>query len=169
MLLYPHLSAGARLQLDREKPPEAILRPDGKVEHAEGKAKPARSRERLLEAVRSLERTRGRLGREDPITTVEAREALVAGRWSLVDRLEEGGRRYVLAVENRHQAGATGKLPAELESTALLAARGFSDKLIAAELGISARTVARRLTQARQLLGVDDRWQMAAALLGQLT
>ena len=106
--LAAHASAGLRIQrLRRHLAPtngsgisEAILRLDGHVEHAEASARGDRARAALRRGVLALERARGPLRRQDADDALATWEALVAGRWSLVDRFESDGRRYLVAHRN---------------------------------------------------------------------
>ncbi len=76
--------------------PEAVLTPSGKLDAAEADAKDRSAREALHDAVLRQDTARDRLRREDPERATEVWTALVAGRWSLVDRFERGGRLLVL-------------------------------------------------------------------------
>ena len=159
-----HIAAGARLLRERSgAPAQAVLTPEGRIEHAEGEARDRSAREALRRAAVGIDRARSRTKLEaDEVTELWA--ALVAGRWSLVDRFEEGGRRYLVAVPN--SPSVRGELP--LTSRELQAARaaalGHSNKLIAYELGISASTVATLLSRAMRKLGAPNRAALIAAV-----
>jgi len=142
-----HLAAGRRLR-EAARPVEVVLTPGGKVEHAEGEAKERPVREVLREAVVRQEKARGLVRREDPEAATEMWTALVAGRWSLVDQFERGGRRYVVARRNEQGCTALGK----------------SNKLIAYELGLSPSTVGSHLSSAMRKLGVASRIELMKAL-----
>jgi hypothetical protein len=64
---------------------DAVLTPSGAVEQARDEAEERSARDDLREAVRDLERARGKLRRTDPQGAVEAWKGLVSMRWSLVD------------------------------------------------------------------------------------
>jgi hypothetical protein len=161
--LTAHLAAGLRLRRalatggDRTDAgggvePEAVLLPNGRLEHAVGPATSAAARENLSVAARAIDRARGPLRRRNPSEAIETWRGLVAGRWSLVDRFERDGRRYLVAHKNdpatRDPRGLT-----ERERQVLgYADLGRSNKLIAYELGLSASTVGVILMNARAKL-----------------
>lgn len=83
---------------------------------------------------------------------VEVWRALVAGRWSVVDHCDRGGKRYLLAVANP---------PKDLESSLLTArevqilsrvALRHSLKVVSYELGLSHSTVSGQLQSALRKL-----------------
>lgn len=144
-----------------ETSPDAVLSTSGKLEHAGDGV--AAERVNLAEAVRRLDRARGRLRKTDPDAAIEAWKVLVRARWSLVDQFESDGRRYVLAYRN---APAVSEGPEsftdrerEIVSLALL---GHAPKLIAYELGLAASTIRVHLTNASRKLGVRTREELIA-------
>jgi DNA-binding CsgD family transcriptional regulator len=156
-----HIAAAHRLRrrADGVSPAtkiEAVLRPSGKLDHAEGSARDRACRIALEEAVRAAERARGRLRRLDPHEAMDSWKAMVQGRWSIVDQFENDGRRYLVAYVNRPIAPRVASL-SMLERTVISwAALGHSNKLIAYELGVSASTIAVGLRRAKQKLGVSN-------------
>jgi hypothetical protein len=99
-----HVAAGYRLQRERRASPgpfahdaAAVLRADGKIEHAENDAKEKSARDLLREAVRDLEAARGRDFAGD---LVEVRKGLVAAKWTVLEHIDVDGRRYYIAREN---------------------------------------------------------------------
>lgn len=85
---------------------------------------------------------------------------VVEGRWSVVDRWDAGGRRYLLA--RRCAAGSPDPkalTPRESAVVAYLAA-GHPEKLVAYELGVSPATVAAQFASARRKLGVRTRREL---------
>jgi DNA-binding CsgD family transcriptional regulator len=170
-----HLAAARRLRaalaasLDDDGEPEAILTPSGKLEHATSETKTPAARE----AVRRQEHARGRERKTDPARAAEAWRALVSGRWSLVDRFERDGRRYLVARANGHSLPDPRALSERERAVAHLAALGKPNKLIAYELGLADSTVASHLGRAIRKLGaksrvdlVDVLWRLAAADAG---
>ncbi len=92
--------------------------------------------------------------------TVEAWRGLVAARWSIVDRFEHDGKRFLLAQENAPVSPSRREL-SERERQALAYAKlGHSNKLIAYELGISASTVGVLLWRAANKLGTKTREEL---------
>lgn len=52
------------------------------------------------EAVRRIDKARTASGRSDADTAMQAWEGLVRGRWSLVDRFDTDGKRFIVAIKN---------------------------------------------------------------------
>jgi DNA-binding NarL/FixJ family response regulator len=94
--------------------------------------------------------------------------AVVAGRWSLVDHFDAGGRRFVVA---RRTAGSPPPrfeaLTAGERRVLKYAARGHTNKFIAYELNVSPSAVGMRITRAARKLGVRSRVELIAAVLRQ--
>lgn len=166
-----HIAAGRRLRAALVEAPletgvEAVLTPSGKLDHADGEAKPRNARDALREAVLRQERARSCEGRKDPESATEAWTALVSGRWSLVDRFERSGRRYVIARRNEHSLEDPRALSICERTTAHLAALGKSNKLIAYELGLAESTVGTQLSTVMRKLGVTSRVGLIRSLAG---
>jgi DNA-binding CsgD family transcriptional regulator len=167
-----HLAAARRMRArlgdgsDDTVTDEAILTPAGRVAHAEGDARAGAARGALRHAVRQQERSRGRARRQDPEAATEAWTALVTGRWSLVDRFESDGRRYLVARPNEVRVPDPRALTERERVIAHLAALGKTNKLIAYELGLSPSTVATHLATALRKLGLRSRTQLVATLAG---
>lgn len=159
--LMAHVAAGLRA---REGSPAAILRADGRVEHAERGARLPQVRSALREATVRSERARGRMRRDDPDGALELWSAMVLGEYSLVDHFESDGRRYVVARRCSISSPASPGLTARELVVAAHSASGRPLKLIAYELGLSISTVATHLGRAMQKLGVASRSELAAAL-----
>ena len=140
---------------------EAILDPQGKVAHALQPAQGQPARAALGRAVKALDRARGPLRRRNPEEAIAMWQAMVSGRWSLLDHFDSDGRRYVLAHRNDPQVpdDARGLTLRERQVVAY-AALGHSNKVIGYELGISTSTVGSHLATARAKLALPS----AAAL-----
>jgi len=158
-----HAAAGLRLRVGvaRDAVPEAVLRPDGRVEHAEGAARPKAARELLRSAARAVDRVRSRPSRQDPDAALELWRGLVAGRWSLVDHFESDGRRYLVARRNDPDVPSAPLLSRREAQVAGYAALGHGNKLIAYELGLAVSTVATHLAAAQRKLGLRSRLELA--------
>ena len=117
----------------------------------------------LRDAVERQETARGRL-RTDPDRALEIWMGLVAGRWSLVDRYEKGGRRYLVARRNESDVSEPAALTSRERAVARLAAIGLSNKWIAYELGLSASTVATHLAFALRKLKLKTRTELASTI-----
>jgi DNA-binding NarL/FixJ family response regulator len=141
---------------------EAIVEPGGRVVHAEGPAQSQDAREAFRRAARAIDRARGPLRDDDG--ALELWHALVAGRWSLLDRFESDGRRYLVARRNDDEVRDPRGLTTREQQIAARAALGHSNKLIAYELGVSPSTVATFLTRALKKLGCTTRAELRGAL-----
>jgi DNA-binding CsgD family transcriptional regulator len=139
---------------------EAILTPNGSLEHAEAPAKKAR--QALAEAVLGVESARSRLRRSDPDAALEAWKGLVAGRWSLVDHVDADGKRFLVARKNDPDAPEVPGLTLRERQVMAARARGLSFKLIAYDLGLSMTTVARSLQHGMAKLGVPSDTELPA-------
>ena len=163
-----HLAAGARLRrrVSPAEPPsefrlrvegmEALLTPDGRIAHAVGTATERGTREELRTAAIALDRARGALRRKDPDSAVRMWRALVDGRWSLVDRFDSDGRRFLVAERNEVPAGRWRGLHRREAAVLALRAQGHSIKLICYELGLGQSVVARALASGMKRLGFDS-------------
>jgi DNA-binding NarL/FixJ family response regulator len=141
---------------------EAVLQPDGQVVHAEGRATSSSARDVLRAAVRHIDRVRCRNGESDPDAALEAWKGLVRGRWSLVDRFDHDGRRFLVARPNDPRLPAPTKLSMRERQVAAYVALGRSNRAIAYTLGISVSTVATHLRRAMHALGAKRRADLAA-------
>jgi DNA-binding CsgD family transcriptional regulator len=161
-----HIAAGRRLRASlADAAPggvaEAVLKPSGALEHAEGDSMTPTARTILRDAVLRQERARTRRARlDDPTAATDAWTALVAGRWSLVDRFEENGRRYIVARRNEHGLADPRALTPRERAIAHLAALGKPNKLIAYELGLSESTIGSHLSAILRKLGLRSRVEL---------
>ncbi|NVB79686.1 MAG: hypothetical protein HOV81_14920 [Kofleriaceae bacterium] len=114
-----------------------------------GDARTQTARSALRRAVLQRERARGgRRSGEGELWT-----ALVLGRWTLIDRFEENGRRFVLAVRTPQMA-AIRALDARERRIIAAVARGESNKAIAIDNSLSEATISRIVRRALASLGV---------------
>jgi DNA-binding NarL/FixJ family response regulator len=143
---------------------DAIVSPNGKVEHAEADAQS--QLESLKDAAIAIDRARARMRREDPEGALGAWRALVEGQWSLVESFESDGRRFLLARKNPPDAPRTPLLTERERAVLGLRARSHGVKLIAYELGLSPASVSRSLRSALQKLGVSSVGEIIPVLLG---
>jgi DNA-binding CsgD family transcriptional regulator len=143
---------------------EAILRPDGTIEHAEEPAKAPRKRATLRRFAIEIDRARSRLRRDDPDRALEVWTALTSGRWTLLDHFDKDGRRYLVARRNDPRIAEPFALSERERQVVAYAARGQSCKLIGYELGLSPSVVSRELASAMSKLGVRGRAELVALL-----
>jgi DNA-binding CsgD family transcriptional regulator len=147
-----------RISLDAE----AVLDQRGAVLHAEGEARGKVERKLLADATRTLVGAKGRFLDSDPEQVTSLWNALVDGRWSLVDSFDSDGKRFLLARRNALELPEPSALtPAERQVAALFA-RGHSSKLVAYELGHSASVVSSTLQRALRKLHLRSRAELIA-------
>lgn len=145
-----HFESALRLRSQQQHAIVAMIRPDGRVTHAE--------RERGRSA------RQARQPRAGDIWT-----ALVDGRWGLLERRDSDGSRYYVAVENGEQAQRYRALSRTEVEVLRLYARGASGKMVGFSLGLSGATVSAAISSAALKLGVRHRAAvigLAAHLLG---
>lgn len=145
---------------------EAVLDPAGKVHDARGGARGKTARATLTEAVRQVERARGRLRRTDPEEALELWRALFDGRWSVVERTESDGRRFLLARRNEPGSSDPMALTQGERDVLACAARGHSNKYIGYLLGVATSTVSSRLETSMRKLGLHSRREVIQMLGG---
>jgi DNA-binding NarL/FixJ family response regulator len=156
--LGAHIATGLRLQrvlgsaAFEDPAVEAILDPEGRPQHTVGMARMRGALESLRLSV--LARAREN---EDELAADPAWNAVLAGRWSLVDRFDSDGRRYVIAYRNPPGVLDPRRLTPREEGVVALAAIGRSNKEIAGELGVTQSTVATLLAGALAKLGLASR------------
>jgi DNA-binding CsgD family transcriptional regulator len=155
----------ASMEVDRKAPwgADAVLSPRGALEHGEGD-EVSRARERLRAAAVCIDRARGKRRRTEPDSALEEWLGLVDGRWSLVDKFDHDGKRYVLARRNEPRVGGLDALTERERAVAAYAGLGHTNKLIAHDLGIAHSTVRVLLARAAAKLGVRRRDQLVEAV-----
>jgi DNA-binding CsgD family transcriptional regulator len=164
-----HIEAAARLRRalaglpDRDPTAgaEAILSPDGAVQHAEAPAKSEAARTTLRSAARAIDRARGK-ARADEDEALELWQGLVAGRWSLVERFDSDGRRFLVARRNDPHVVDPRALTLRERQVLAYAAMGHRLKLIAYALGLSVPTVSNHRTRAMRKLGLTSQADLTA-------
>ena len=160
-----HLSTAYRLHRRLHDAPrseggggvDAVLRVDGRIEHANDAVKTKPLLRDLRAAVGRREWAKSREGRNDTERSVSAWQPMVAARWSLVDTYETNGVRYVTARENSPVISGVASLSAREQQVTSLAALGHSNKLIAYELGLAHSTVRVLFARAAVKLGARTR------------
>lgn len=144
----------------------AIFDGDGHLLEASRELRRDRSlRLRLTEAVKDTERARGAL-RHEPERALSVWKALLAGRYSAVDRWEMDGTRYLAVYRNDVRVPDPRALGASEHTIIDLIARGASIKEAAYALGVSVDAATRTLNQAKRKLGLTDRAALAAFVAG---
>jgi len=159
-----HVMAGLRLRDAAAKKDvsyrpdgDAVITPDGRCLHAEGDATSKTAREMLRDSALAIDRARGSLRRRDADEALSIWRGLVDGRWSLVDRFDSDGRRFLIARRNEPSVSDPRGLTRRERQVVAFARLGQSNKLIAYTLGLAASTVATHLTRALKKLGLESR------------
>lgn len=164
-LVGAHLGAALRLRARVGHPSaddpetEAVLSPNGKLLHASDDA--VAERQSLAEAVLTIERVRRR--KLADAEALEAWNALVEGKWSIVDIVESDGKRLMLARRNPLDGHDLMALTPLERDVAWLTALGHSYKYIAYELGIDISSVVRRLRTVLGKLRLRTRGELVRA------
>lgn len=162
-----HLAAGDRLRRALAGMPaihdaEAVVDEAGEVTHAAGRAKQDSARERLRQSVRAMNRAHQDDVREHPEQALAFWQALVDGRWTLLDHFDGDGRRFVVARANEPTIREPRALTRRERQVASLAAQGHSNRVIGYMLGLSEGTVAVHLHRGMAKLGIDRRVGLAS-------
>jgi DNA-binding CsgD family transcriptional regulator len=165
-----HLTAALRIRRrlriaeGKDILPDAVLTAQGTVSHAEELAKSPRSRELLTYAVRARESARGPIRRTDPEEAVGLWQALVSGRWTLLDQVDSDGRRWILARRNAPASRVVEKLSDRERQVLAYVTLGHSNKLIAYTLGLSVAAVGNVIARASRKLGSRSRVELVELL-----
>ncbi len=159
-----HLGAACRLSVRPADPAapdvEAVLDPAGTVLEARGRAKAQGSRERLRDAALRMDRARTRRGRSDPLRALDLWQGLLAGRWSLVDHVEAGGRRLLLVRRNDPDVREPAALSLRQRQVLFYASVGWSLKQIEYALGLARGTITHHLRTALRKVGMPSRAEL---------
>ncbi|MBI5069503.1 MAG: hypothetical protein HZB56_14810 [Deltaproteobacteria bacterium] len=162
-LVAAHLAAGLRLVRSLGKV-EAVLHPGGRIAHAEGPAVALDAREALRHASVAIDRSRGSLRRRDRGEALRIWRGLVDGRWSLIDRFDRDGRRFLVAHRNDPHVRDPRALTLRERQVVGYVALGQANKLVAYTLGITESAVASHLSAAMAKLGMRSRVDLVAWL-----
>jgi DNA-binding CsgD family transcriptional regulator len=157
-----HLASAYRLHRRLERAPEtscadAVLRVDGRVNHAEPCASSRETRESLSEAVKQREWARSRASTKGFQPPKAPSGSSLDARWTLLDQHEPSGSRYVVARANTPIDADMAPLTTRETQVVSLAERGRSNKEIAYELGLAHSTVRVLLGRAVAKFGVRTR------------
>jgi DNA-binding NarL/FixJ family response regulator len=137
-----------------------IWSPAGALRHAGPSLAQFAPRRQLRHAV--LGRARAARARYD-VESLDLWEAVISGRWSLVDRFDTDGRHFVVAYHNAVDQSPRALTRRE-RHVAEAAARGHSNKVIAADLGLGVSTVASYLSATLEKLGLKSRLDLIREL-----
>jgi DNA-binding CsgD family transcriptional regulator len=156
-----HIGAGARLRRvfpgrpngDVSDGADAVLSPSGSVTHAEVGAQSVNAREALRRAAKAMDRARSK-ARSNEDEALDLWQGLVAGRWSLVDRFDTDGRRFLIARKNDPDVTDPRALTIRERQVLAYAAMGHPLKLISYSLGLASSTVSTARQTAMRKLGL---------------
>jgi DNA-binding NarL/FixJ family response regulator len=157
--LGPHVSAGLRLRRAVETcsldgpAAEAVFETDGRCQKVTGMA-------REPEAIASLREAVLRGTADNATHMTDGTEALLSGRWSLVDRFDSDRRRYLVAYRNPAGVIDPRQLSAREREVAALAALGMLNKEIASDLGLTMATTAMVIATILTKLGLKSRSEL---------
>ncbi len=161
-----HVAAGMRLRrrvVEQRAELDAILDPSGKVAHAEGSPRQDRSaRDALIDSVRRMERARTAKERKDPERALDLWRGLVAGEWSLVEKWESDGKRYLAAYRNRPDIRDPRSLTPHEAMVLRYVSLGASNKEVAFALGLSVGSVGSAVSQLLRKFGCKRRTDLLA-------
>jgi DNA-binding CsgD family transcriptional regulator len=166
-----HLSAATRLRrLATPVDPttfgaEAIFSSNAHVDHAEGPACNSEVLRGLRHAVLELEKLRAGSRMPDAYTALKSWKGLVAGRWSLLDRFDSDGRRYIIARANEPRPLGVEGLTLRERQIVGYAALGHDNKTIAYDLGIAHGTVRVLVARAASRFQVHSRKALIEAYI----
>jgi DNA-binding NarL/FixJ family response regulator len=163
-----HLGAGLRLRtkigersLDALRV-DAVLDSQGRMHDGYGPATDRDSREKPREAVQRIEQARTNAGRGEPDAALDNWEALVDGRWSLVDRFDTDGKRYVIAIMNDPAHPDPRGLTPRERQVAEFAGLGRSAKEISYSLGVSSSAVTNCTARIQEKLGLYSQAELVS-------
>jgi len=164
-----HVGAAHRLrsriaELEVQPDGEAVLDPDGRLHHAEMPAQSDDAQRALRTAVVTLERSRGPIAESSPDEALATCNALTSARWTLVDRFERDGRRYLVAHRNASAVRPSVELSSREKLVSDHARLGRGNKAIAYQLGLSVGAVANYLHRAQVKLGAASRVELIQKL-----
>jgi DNA-binding NarL/FixJ family response regulator len=163
-----HIGAAVRLRSITHKlsvdstEVEAVLDSGGNLHHARGLAKNNEARAALREIVRRIERTRTSVGRANVDQSISCWEGLVSGRWSIIDRFDSDGRRFIVAVKNDPAHPDPRGLTIRERQVAEYVGLGCSSKEIAYTLGLSESTITNCTARTQDKLGMASRAELVA-------
>jgi DNA-binding NarL/FixJ family response regulator len=152
-----HLGAAWRLRnaMATVRGGDASFLPSGRLVEEGEEPVPGPIRALLRRAIEDRERLRAR-DRE------ALWPALIAGRWTLIDRFESSGQRLVVACRNDPLAAPSQALRAAEAAVLHRALAGDAGKVLAADLRVSEATISRMIASSLRRLGLRSLSEAAA-------
>lgn len=146
---------------------EALLDPTRfLVTERAGAAQDNEATQTIREAALRVDKARGSLRKSNPDEALRLWEAMVRGRWSLVDWFDTDGRRFVLARPNTPNLGDPRGLTEREHQAVTYVSHGESQKLVGYRLGLSPQRISYLLKCAMHKLNVKTRAQLIEKLRG---
>lgn len=157
-----HLAAAYRLRLLARDPEtaSAILSHSGRLLHVQDSEAGLRQSS-LRDAIARMHQAKRR-GVSNAEESVTAWQALVDGRWSVVDHVDSDGKRLILARRNEPLDRDQLAISDADRQVLALASLGYSNKVIGYELGLSAGAVTVRLKRGLKRIGLNSRQELIA-------
>ena len=143
---------------------DAILEPSGRVLHASGLAKTPAAREILRDAALRAERARTARTRRDTSTALDLWQELIAGRWTLIQRFDADGRRFLLARRNAAAVQKYVQLTSREQDVTRRVLGGESNKSIAHDLLVTEAAISEHLRSALSKLNLRSVGELRAVL-----
>lgn len=159
-----HLSAAYRLagrpaSADADDV-EAVVTTDGKILDLRGVGRRPEVRGLLREAALAIDRARTRRGRADPLAALQLWQALLAGRWSLVEHFDSEGRRFLLARRNDPAVSQHPRATRRQRQVLFYASLGLSNQEIGYALGLAENTISAHIASGLARLGLPNRGEL---------
>lgn len=157
-----HLAAAWRLRKRLAAPDafeenaEATFHPSGRLQDAVGPAKNGDVRQRLRNLVIAREKALGGKGER-----LQLWPALLGGRYTVIDRFDGSGARYVVAHQNPATAADLARLSGRERQVVEGVAAGKLEKALAIDLGVSESHISKVLHRALRRLGLSSAIDLA--------
>jgi DNA-binding CsgD family transcriptional regulator len=159
-----HLSAAYRLAGRAASPDaddvEAVVSPGGELLDLRGAGRRPEARGILRDAALAIDRARTRRGRADPLAALELWQALLAGRWSLVEHFDSDGRRFLLARRNDPAVSRPPGVTRRQRQVLFYASLGLSNRELGYALGLAENTVSAHVASGLARLGLPNRGEL---------
>lgn len=158
-----HVEAAVRLRMFADDYSAATLSPDGKVLDLAPELRDTPQQTELSARARAIEGARAPHSRTDAARSLAVWNALVEGRWSLVEKIDSDGKRLYHAFENAPNV-RTERALNETESVVVdLFFQGLSGKEVAYNTGLSRSRVSNALASGAARLGFRNRSDLLRA------
>ena len=109
-----------------------------------------------------MERARTKKERKDPVHALDLWRGLVAGEWSLVEKWENDGKRYLAAYRNRPDVRDPRALTSHESTVLRYVSLGASNKEVAFALGLSIGSIGSAVSQLLRKFGCQRRTDLLA-------